>query len=283
MKSLVTGLGWDNSLRVESRSPSGEKVVAVINPGDDFSISASAERRCVGYRPPGGESLLPCPEAVSDISSHQCPNCFNRAQNLPCLRCVGDYCRNPARRSECVQPENHGLYLAAFAPGLIKVGVAKWHRLNNRLSEQGARQGLIIARDDGQLIRRSEAMVKSLGLRDRVSPQDKLRAMSVNCSPEELQEELAETLATLQRRMRSKWIEPFLAELPDHPPLPHTRLLEVANLDIHGQVVDTVGQLVIIRDQAGEHLAVDGTSLIGREISELDKEQGANYQMALLA
>ena len=180
-------------------------------------------------------------------------------------------------------PLNHGLYIAAFAPGVMKVGVSKWNRTPTRLAEQGARAGLIVARDDGQLIRRTEDMIKSLGIKDKINHHDKLRSMSSDVSLESLYEELDEVLKTLKRRMRAQWVDPQRVDLPIHPTLPHTRMMNTAGLSIHGAVEDTVGQLIVLKDEAGEYVAIDGSSLVGRYIDDLDKEESSNYQMSLLA
>src|SRR5690606_17361353 len=120
----------------------------------------------------------------------QCPECFQRAVILPCLRCDGERCRNPARRPSCVRPKNHALYLCAFGPGAIKVGVARWSRRAHRVAEQGAREALIVARDDGQMIRRYERMVARSGIPDRLQPAERLRALAEPAEPDLLLGEL---------------------------------------------------------------------------------------------
>lgn len=200
--------------------------------------------------------------------------------NLPCLRCVGDYCRNPARRQQCVVADNHALYLAAFSDQDVKVGVARWNRRQQRIAEQGARAGIIIARDDGQMIRRHEAQIRSLGLPDRLSLNSKLRALST--APEQdLIQLLHQTMEGLQRRMRAPWIEPQIAEIEPQPILPRPRLVNPRGLNLVGQVVANWGQIIVINDPSGELVAVDGTALIGHQLGPLPPGSTPNYQPAL--
>jgi hypothetical protein len=140
---------------------------------------------------------------------------------------------------------------------------------------------LIIARDDGQMIRRSEAMIKALGVPDRIAPTEKLQALQQE--PQDLEQELLAQLDSLKRRMKAKWIEPQFVDLPEQPLLPHTRLLDPAGTNLRGEIKAALGQILVVEDSQGECVAVDTTSLVGRRILDLPADQGPNYQMALLA
>jgi hypothetical protein len=277
---LITGLGWEGGLVIENRQAGDQKNKQSIAPGSELSWALSAERSCIGYRPPGGESLVPCPQEATGISGYQCPQCLEAAMNLPCLRCVGDYCRNPARRAQCVAPRNHALYLAAFSDQIIKVGVARWTRRHQRIAEQGARAGIIIARDDGQMIRRHEAQIKSLGFPDRLSTNGKLAALSA--WPEENLDDLLEAARqSLHRRMRAPWIEPERADIPEQPLLPRPRLLDPAGVHLSGRVVANWGQIIVVSDVDNDLVAVDGQTLVGRRVQSLPAGSAANYQRSL--
>src|ERR1035437_9835934 len=161
MDGHLTGVGWrEKKLNFELRTPDDKKSLVAVSVGDEVAIEVTRERSCIGYRAPDSGSLTPCPHGEKSISASQCLDCLTDAHILPCLRCTGERCANPLRRGDCVQPENHAVYLAAFGPGIFKVGVARWERRFERLAEQGARLALIVARDDGQQVRRVESQFR---------------------------------------------------------------------------------------------------------------------------
>lgn len=283
MDGFCTGSGWrDENLFLELRGK--EKELLPIRVGQEVAFRVDGRRSCIGYRPPDDLSLVPCPDENSGISSSQCPACFERAHILPCLRCDGERCRNPERRSSCVQPENHAVYLAAFGPGLHKVGVARWGRRRERVLEQGARAALIIARDDGQMVRRLEKMVSKTGIPDRIPPGQKISALTERGEPGQLAEELLSALAGIRHRVRGQWLRtPELLEIPEFPALPHRPLeLQPEGLALRGQVRGVIGQHLIVSREADELVAVDATALHGYRLRPLSADEGSSGQAALL-
>lgn len=255
-----------------------------IRDGEEIGFRVVSARRCIGYRPPGAESLFPCPDEVRGISASQCEECFKRAKILPCLRCDGEMCRNPVRRPSCVRPDNHAVYLASFGHGILKVGVARWERRFDRVAEQGARAALVIARDDGQIVRRVEQTIRRLGIPDRVSTGVKLGALTQVGRRPELEAELLDAVTGLRRRLRAKWLdEPEVVELASPRVLPHRpRLLSPeAGLAVKGTVRHTIGKLVIIDSDADELVAIDVGSLDGYELAPLSEAEHGSGQMAL--
>lgn len=282
---MVTGAGWrEEGLSLELRLADGEKELRSLQVGDELAFAINSSRRCIGHRPPGAESLLPCPDEVTGISSTQCPDCFEKALTLPCLRCTGERCRNPARRHSCVQPENHALYLASFAPGVLKVGVARWDRRVERLAEQGARAAIICGRDDGQMVRRAEAQIKRIsGIPDRLQTTEKLRHLTVAGDTQKMEEEMIDVLAGLKRRMRAKWIEPERVALPQVEVLPVApRLLDLKpGVTLRGEIEAISGQVALVRSDANELVAIEAPALAGYELEPLAAHQGSNGQLSL--
>ena len=284
VEGLVTGAGWrEEGLSLELRLSSLEKELHSLHIGSILAFSIDAPRNCIGYRPPGAQSLIPCPDSATGISSTQCPSCFEKALILPCLRCTGERCRNPARRESCVRPDNHALYLASFAPGVIKVGVTRWERRQERLAEQGARAAIICGRDDGQMVRRAESQIKRLGVPDRLQPREKLRLLTVACDVAQMEQELVEVLAGLKRRMHASWIEPEQIPMPSIDVLSSVpRLLEPKpGMALRGEVMAISGQTLLVRNDSNEIVALEVTSLAGYQMSALAEEQGSNGQLAL--
>src|SRR5579884_861350 len=96
------------------------------------------ERRCVGYRPPEGGPQRPCPEwrALPPGGRAQCEACERREGRLEIV--ASDGSRPPTGPRAGYLRSPHEVYLAAFAPGTLKVGVSGAGRTPLRVLEQGA-------------------------------------------------------------------------------------------------------------------------------------------------
>jgi hypothetical protein len=248
-----------------------------------LAMSVCGPRMCIGATPPG-QKLIPCPDNIIGISGNQCDNCFSKSKTLPCLRCNGERCANPARREECVQPDNHAVYLAAFASGVLKVGVARWERRYERLREQGARTALIIARDDGQKVRRIEAQIKRCGIPDRLSLGERLSCLSLPANNDTMFGELERALSGLKIRIHGSWLDEVeTIILPELPSLKITpRLIHPnENFKIRGEILGTAGQIIILLSDGGEYLALDARSFIGYQWRQLDDFEAVNEQLVL--
>jgi hypothetical protein len=283
IEGLCTGCGIrEGRLFLEIRSE--EKKLWALEPGAELALATPEARRCIGYRPPGAPSLIPCPNEARGTSSAQCPECFGGQKILPCLRCSGERCHNPDRRGECVQPANHALYLASFGPGVLKVGVARWERRHERLAEQGALAGLILARDDGQQIRRLETQIKRAGVRDRIPPTEKLRLLAQGFSRAEIETELAEAALGLRHRMRGAWLQdPEPVETAERPMLARGPRLIVPRpgLALRGRLEALVGQMLIVAADSEELLALEAGALVGYELRALERAERTSGQIAL--
>ena len=281
---LCTGVGWhERQLELELLGADGTKSTWELLSGRELAVRLSSERRCIGSRPPGATSLIPCPNKASGLSGSQCEDCFAAAVILPCLRCDGERCRNPARREICVQPANHALYLCAFAGGVVKVGVARWDRRWARVCEQSARAGLIVARADGQIIRRYEQMIRKSGIPDRLSPSEKLSALAGEETVHELEGELERRLASIKKRLPIPWMsEPETLKLAVIPPLGRPRLLSAPGAaSLRGRIAAMAGNIIVLASDRGEELAIEAQSLVGYELAPLEDGEQTAGQMAM--
>jgi hypothetical protein len=289
INGLITGSSYqDGQLRIEWRGD--KKETSAINIGDEIRLRFISGRECIGYRSGDAGSLLDCPDKQTSMTTSQCPECLQRAKIIPCLRCDGEVCRNPSKRDFCVQPDNHALYLASFAPGVIKVGVSRWSRRQERLLEQGAKRAIVIARDDGQMIRRHEKMINKFGYPDRLSSQEKLRYLGRVNPVSELDDELIDAYEKIKPRMYAPWIEqPELVDLPEQKQIEG---LEFAQLwrpnkeklhSLVGEVKAVVGRLVILNDDNPQPFAIDVKDLVGYrvEMAGDDAKTGGQMQLSL--
>ena len=137
-----------------------------------ISLELSFNRYCIGYT--RFDKDYPCPdEAVAD--SGKCPHC--RKLEISCASCRGDECL--FGHSECLLGE-HLIYLASFGE-LVKVGVTKKERINERWIEQGADFGVVVASaGDGFEARAVESLIQhQFGFRNAVRTSEKFKRLGI--------------------------------------------------------------------------------------------------------
>jgi len=151
-----------------------EVTVRELAPGTELAYTLG-ERHCAGaveQVPPGGG------ETEAALVHHACdspdaPYCPEHTSRWPCARCTGD-CHKPVEACD----EEHAVYLAAFAPDTVKVGVTRSWRLSTRLREQGAdRAAHLRTVDDGRIARQIEADIAA-DLGDRVRVPTKIAGLA---------------------------------------------------------------------------------------------------------
>lgn len=282
----VTGVGHDGKFPTLELRSSDATQKMIHRLAGRIDLRVGGPRGCVGYRAPGSPRLVPCDGAVDLASGSQCEACSARALMVPCLRCTGLRCGNPARRNDCVQLDNHAVYLASFGPGQIKVGVARWERRRARLVEQGAVAALVVARDDGQQVRRMEANVFGFGVADRSRGHDRLSSLWSGGDVAALNSELARAADRLRRRLvGAPWLsEPEVVDLPAvgqlAAPVPPLRIQ--GNMPLAGRIVTHAGHWLVFERDGALH-AIDISSLVGFTVQgpAAPIESPANYQMSL--
>jgi hypothetical protein len=154
----------------------------------------------------------------------------------------------------------HEVYLAAFAPDVLKVGVSGAGRARLRVLEQGAPAGLVIGRaDDGMAARRLEHALSQLGTRERVQVRTKLRHLFPAPDAATLLARLGDALERMADALPGGW--PIDVERMAPPAaLDNTPLLHLATLDappiaappapagsLAGQVMAAAGALLVVR------------------------------------
>lgn len=225
-------------------TPSG-RGVAVLVAGKELAVALSGPRRCVGCA-----AKLPSGGAVPDgvALAHTGAQCKSCAQET-------------RRRVSSPPDVRHAIYLACFAPGMVKVGIAQWDRRARRLAEQGAPAALVIgARDSGHSAQRFEQWWhKRAGVKDRYPPAAHVRALAVpRTGVNGLMVELRDTLALHAPRLCPGELlhEPEVVKLPEVPVLARARELIRARdgLVIRGRVIATVAQELVIEDAASGRL-----------------------------
>jgi len=100
-----------------------------------------SQRYCTGWHDLATGESFPCPDrAVLPAQFSQCRHCQNKTGFNPAFYNASSV--SPQQQARNAEP--HFLYLAHFAPGVVKVGISWANRGIRRLLDQGARSALII-------------------------------------------------------------------------------------------------------------------------------------------
>ena len=191
-----------------------------------------------------------CAGTVEDGVHHSCsrpqaPSCDRHTSVWACARCRGD-CAMPLETCH----EDHVVYLAAFEPRTVKVGVTRDWRLERRLAEQGASRGVRIrAVENGRQARQIEADIAET-IPDRIAVETKIDGLAHD----------------LDTAWWERTVEPYE---PDQE-LTFEYALEVDQRPIRatvatGTVRGTRGRLLIL-ERGGTPYAVDLKDLVGYEL-----------------
>jgi len=207
----------------------------VLDPGHELGY-ALGERHCAGTH--DGAVHDPCPNPGA-------PYCDSHTTPWPCARCSGD-CEKPIDACE----EEHAVYLAAFAPDHLKVGVTRSWRLHARLREQGAdRAAHLRTVSDGRIARRIEREI-ARSIPDRIPTAWKVRGLHRSVDGEAWRDTVAEhdPVATFDFD--------YGIDLDERP------MVETLAA---GTVVGSQGRLLVL-ERGGSTYAVDLRDLVGYEI-----------------
>jgi hypothetical protein len=208
-----------------------------LDPGTELAYTLG-DRRCAGTL--DGETHLAC-------SSDTAPYCPEHTDRWPCARCTGQ-CEKPLEACD----EEHAVYLAAFAPDVVKVGVTRSWRLERRLREQGAdRAAHLRTVADGRIARQIEADVAT-DLGDRVRVPAKIAGFA-----ETVDEAFWEGLLAEYDPI-STYAYDYGLDLDGRP---------IAETLATGTVLGTKGRVAVLRNN-GSTYAVDLRDLVGYELTD---------------
>ncbi|NHN47338.1 DUF2797 domain-containing protein [Halostella sp. JP-L12] len=225
---------------------------AELTPGTRLAYSLG-ERRCAG--------------AVDGTTHYACgnegaPYCDQHASTWVCARCTGTCLKD---EMDCY--EEHAVYLAAFAPATVKVGVTRLWRLETRLREQGAdRAAHVHTVSNGRIARELEAEIAT-DLTDRVRVPEKIAGLH-SAVDEDVWEVVLDDFDVIDRTAFDYGID-----LDSRP---------VVETLASGEVVGVKGRILVLSN-AGTTYAVDLRDLVGHEVAEeaadrnLQSDLGAFY------
>jgi hypothetical protein len=102
----------------------------------------TSQRYCIGWRNMATGEIFSCPDHKTvENKFEQCTACQQKTGFNPAFY----YAATVSKQQEARNREQHMLYLAHFAKGVVKVGISHAARNRARLLEQGARSALILS------------------------------------------------------------------------------------------------------------------------------------------
>lgn len=156
--------------QVDGKTERGDVLGQELSLAFDFSA-----KYCTGWVDFDNHSSQVCPDSATVDSKYEnCLKCRDRTGFNPAFY----YADSVSAQQEKINQQPHFVYLAYFAPEVIKVGISQEERGIRRLLEQGARLALKLETFSSALIARQyEAKIARLeGIMETVAASKKTRA-----------------------------------------------------------------------------------------------------------
>lgn len=250
MSHLIRFYSGEGTPTLLSREESG---VEPLELGKKEDISFSERRACIGYRAPEGYHAC----RNSAIHIRQCPTCS--ALDMARAYTVGDFTGYP-ELYEQAKKEEYALYLAGFGEDIVKCGVTRKERFSERMREQGADFGCVVASFSGpDAIYGAEAALQSrFSFSNAVRLEQKMRRLVFDRAAG------WENFCSSVEMVRSSGC------LPDFSPSPldfsqhYPRLHSPQRADsVLGEILGAKGEILLFRSEGGREFAVNMRAAVG--------------------
>jgi len=244
-----------------SRSEKGEVAGIELSIGKFEDVNFGSHLACIGYKTPKG--YLPCPNSA--IHTRQCPTCS--ARDVARAYTVGDFTGYPELYKEAKKVE-YCLYLAQFGAEITKCGVTRKERFEERMLEQGADFGCVVAIFTGpDEIYSAEAAVQSRFMfANSVRLAQKMRLLSFDKG------EARTALSSAVDMVKTSGVLPdFTPEIIDFSPhYPHVHRVQ-QTYSILGEILGAKGEILLFKSEAGRHFAVNMRHQVGSFFERVEK------------
>lgn len=227
-------------------------------------------RHCTGWHDLATAKSSPCPNnAIIAPSYEQCRECMQKTGFNPAFYNAASV--SPQQQARNKQP--HILYLAHFAPGVVKVGISWAERGIRRLLEQGARSAVVIGTfptaDDA---RKAEATIAAQpGFHETLQIRHKIQYLNQPYSDESAANELY-VAATKTGDIIGRDVSPkvlhlggYYASVPIDSPIDLTKQGKIS-----GRCVGMVGGLLLC-EQEGQLFLLSLSGFKGNTITITDQ------------
>ena len=208
---LCTGLSWFEERPALTAVEGGDLRLKALIPGARLALSWSGRRRCVGWTAPGSGPHRAARRTLRSTARRR----WRSAR--PARTATTGW---PSRAIAITDDgRSYQLYLAWFAPGMLKVGITGVQRGVARLLEQGAIGYTVIATGTLPAARRAELTVSASGLaKERYRSRAKVEAWWGLPETEGLRSALTEGRTKALRMLADHTLDAF----PDGPLVDNT-------------------------------------------------------------
>ena len=202
-----------------------------------------------------------------------------------CLKCRDKTGFNPAfynansvsAQQEKINQNPHFVYLAYFAPNVIKVGISQEERGIRRLLEQGARLAIKLETFSSALIARQyEAKISKLdGIAETLPVYKKLELIKQAFNRADGERELRQKLLEIEQKIGVSFPKSELIPCEDYFQTAGVDLSRVVLMKDYSQLVGHVRSIIgsiVITDYDGQLLAYNIKKLIGYRAQKVDRE-----------
>lgn len=253
--------------QVDGKTERGDVLGQELSLAFDFSA-----KYCTGWVDFENHCSQVCPDgATVDGKYENCLKCRNRTGFNPAFY----HANSVSTRQEKINQQPHFVYLAYFAPGVIKVGISQEKRGIRRLLEQGARLALKLETFSSALIARQyEAKIASLsGIMETVAASKKLGLIRRTLDAVAAEQALANTLMRIQQKLGLDFPNRELITCEDYFHTNGRDLSSVIDMTGHktmaGVVISVIGP-ILITDYDGQLLAYNMKKFIGYQAQTID-------------
>jgi hypothetical protein len=282
------GYGPSHQPQLSLLPENGETFTHFEPRGQSFTLSFNKSTRyCGGWHDLATAESFPCPDtATLPDQYNQCRHCQQKTGFNPAFYNASSVSRQQQARN--AQP--HILYLAHFAPGVIKVGISWAERGIRRLLDQGARSAIIIKTyPTADVARQYEAKAASLSgiaetLQVRQKHQYLKRPYDAAAGADELRiarDRLAREVGVRPDDNQPLYLDSYYV---DNHPLHPQDIVEISNSDsISGICVGMIGS-VLVMEQDGLQYTLPLAKLTGYNAAlsyDVTKNDAAPHQASL--
>lgn len=275
------GFGGDDLSPQLSLLPSNATDFLTINPrGNNFTIKFdTAKRFCTGWHDLETTKSFPCPNSTETTAQYdQCRACQQKTGFNPAFYHASEI--SPQQQARNQQP--HILYLAHFAPGIVKVGISWEGRGIRRLLEQGARSAIIVKTfPDATQARMLEASIARLPhVAETLQIRNKLALLSKKYDPATAINELQEVAKSIanQHQIDIKNVPEYLDKYYFAQNQPQSDFIDLSKQQqISGKCIGMIGGILFF-EQDGQHFSLSLSKLKGYRINISDLIQKNQHE-----
>ena len=235
----------------------------------DFST-----KYCTGWVDFDNHCSRVCPDSATvDGKYENCLKCRNRTGFNPAFY----HADSVSAQQEKINQQPHFVYLAYFAPGVIKVGISQEERGIRRLLEQGARLALKLETFSSALIARQyEAKIARLdGIVETMPIHKKLELIKQPFDRADGEEKLQQKLLEIEQKIGVSFPKSELIPCEDYF---HTTGIDLTRVvlmkdqnQLAGRVRSTIGP-ILITEYNGQLLAYNVKKFIGYQAHKITRD-----------